>query len=224
MHALGILPKIRTQDTPQLRQYIYDKVLLANSEIDAIAAELDCEGERIDQIAKYVDNVNAKRTTRLTVASIVIGAAAGITSATVTDAGWNKGIAIGAGVAGAGLGLATLNPKGRKIQLMHKRNLLRTVWTGENNNDIPTFLWFMLTEKRISNSGNNNLLNNLKHRWITYQFDGDSSKAARSVNFSEGGIYRADDLHDRAEMINQFQAEIRSISQNVNIFLQELNH
>ncbi len=234
MHALGILDEVIVVDSLkedsansikilQLSQRINIKVLLANAEIGAVAAELDCEGQRIDQIVKYVESLNAKRTTRLTVASLLIGAATGVAGALVSNSNWNKGVAIGGGVAGAGLGIATLNPKGRKIELVHKRNLLRNVWLQENNHDIPSFLWFMLTEKRISNAGASSLLANLKHRWIKYQFDGNAENAGASVNFSEGGIYQADDLHNRSEMINQLQAEIRSFDQYINIFLKELS-
>lgn len=234
MHALGVLDNVHkiehlkkdpvnTLSILQQRQQITDNLLLANVEIAAIAAELDCEGERIDQVAAYVDNINDRRTNKLTVASIAIGAASGIAGALITGAGWNKAIAIGGGVAGLGLGFATLNPVGKKITLQHKRNLLQTVWEENNNQGIPPFLWFMLTEKRISNSGASSLLNNLKTRWITYQFEGDTSQAAKSVNFSAGGIYSAADLHMRAAMINQLQALIRSIAQNLNIYLHEFN-
>lgn len=230
MHALGILEDVRRLEKDstdhikelQLRRHINDKVLLATAEISSVAAELDCEGERIDQIAKYLDDMNAKRNTRFTVTSIVVGALAGVAGALVTNSGWNKGIAITAGAAGIGLGLATLNPKGRRIEIQHQRNLLRDVWLQQNNYDMPPFVWFMLTGKRISNSGASSLLDNLKHRWIKYQFDGNEKQAAASVNFTDGGIYRADDLHNRAEMINQLQAEIRSLAQPLNIFLKEL--
>ncbi len=80
----------------------------------------------------------------------------------------------------------------------------------------------MLTEKRFSNAGTSSLLDNLKHRWIRYQFDGNADEAGASVNFSEGGWYLADDLYNRSEMINQLQAEIRSFHQYINIFLREL--
>lgn len=234
MHALGILEYVQTIEQQkknpsgsvrvlQLRQQVTDKLLLANAEIAAIAAELDCEGERIDQIAAYVDNINSKRTNKLTVASIAFGAATGIAGALITNSGWNKGVAIGGGVAGLGLGFATLNPKGRKVTLQHKRNLLQTVWEEKNDQGVPPFLWFMLTEKRISNSGTSSLLSNLKQRWITYQFEDNAAEAASSVNFTSGGVYTAEDLHTRAAMINQLQAMIRSVAQNLNIYLQELN-
>lgn len=140
----------------------------------------------------------------------------------VSNSNWVKGIAIGGGVSGAGISIATLNPKGKKIELTHKRNLLRNVWLQENNNDIPPFLWLMLTEKRISNSGTNAILTNLKHRWIKFQFNGNEAEAAASVNFTKGGIYRADELRNRAAMINQLRVEIRSLEQYIHLFLQEL--
>ncbi|MDF2192750.1 hypothetical protein [Paraflavitalea sp. CAU 1676] len=199
-----------------------NKILLANAGIGAITAELDCEVERMDQIAKYIEGKNAKRTTRLTVASIVVGAASGVATSLVSNASWNKGIAIGGGVAVVGLGIATLNPKGEKVELIHKRNLLRDVWLQEDNQDIPSFVWFMLTEKRVNKVGDSSLLNSLKHRWIRYQFDGDAEMAATSVSFTEGGNYTAGDLRDRAAMINQLQAVIKSLEQYVNAFLREL--
>ncbi|MBO9562670.1 MAG: hypothetical protein J7621_07845 [Niastella sp.] len=206
----------------QLSQHIQSKILLANAEIHAVAAELDCEGQRIDQLTQYVEAINAKQTARLTVTSIVIGAATGIAGSLVSNANWVKGIAIGGGISGAGISIATLNPKGKKIELAHKRNLLRNVWLQENNNDITPFLWLMLTEKRISNAGTRAILTNLKHRWIKYQFDGDEAAAATSVNFTNGGIYRADELRNRAAMINQLRVEILSLEQYIHILLQEL--
>lgn len=236
MHALGIGSYVKRleglrQDTSMearmaalsLRQQIDNRILLADSEIDALAAELDCEGERIDQIAGYVDNINSARTTRLTVASIVVGAAAAAMGALINNDDWNKGVAIGAGALGAGLGLATLNPQGKKVTLFHDRNLLRNVWQQQNGHEVGPFVWYMLTEKRFSNAGTASLLSNTRQRWITYQFDGKSETAGRSVNFSSGGIYRAGDLHARAEMINQLQSVVRSIKQNINFFLRELN-
>ena len=233
LHALDILEEgkhlvLLQQDTGnnlavfQLKLQIQSKVYLANSGIDAIAAELDCEGQRINQITQYVEAMNAKQTTRLTVASIVIGAATGIAGALVSNDNWVKGIAIGGGVAGAGVSIATLNPKGKKIELVHKRNLLRNVWLQQNNNDLPPFLWFMLTEKRISNTGDNSLLANLKHRWVRFQFNGKEDEGNTSVNFTDGGIYRVDDLQDRAAMLNQLRVEIRSLEQYLHIFLREL--
>lgn len=236
LHAFGIYNEIKNLEqlqkdtslntrlkTLELRQQVDHKIRLTMSEIDAVSAELDCEGERIDQIANYADGIDSKRANRLTVASIIVGAASGIAAAFIGNQGWNKGVAVSSGVAGGGLGFLLLSPKSKKINLVHKQNLLRNIWIARNENEFPPFVWFVLTEKRFSNSGTSTLLNNLRQRWISYQFEGNTAKAEQSVNFSEGGIYKAADLHARAQMINQLQAVIRSINQNVNILLNELD-
>lgn len=206
-----------------LKQQIDNRVWMANSEIDALSAELDCEGERIDQIANFVDNANSSKTTKFTVASIVIGAASSIATVLISNESLNNGVAIGAGVLGASLGFATLNPKGKKVEMNTNRNLLQNVWLNQNQHEISPFVWYMLTEPKFSNSGKTTLLQNTKERWLMYQFDENMTKANKSVNFSKGGIYFADDLHARSQMINQFQSVVRSIKQNINLFLAELN-
>jgi len=206
-----------------LMQQIDNRVWIANSEIDALSAELDCEGERVDQIANFVDNANSGKTTKFTVASIVIGAASSIATVLISNESLNNGVAIGAGVLGASLGFATLNPKGKKVEMSTRRNLLQNVWLNQNQHEISPFVWYMLTEPKFSNSGKTNLLQNTKERWLIYQFDENLTKANKSVNFSKGGIYHVDDLHARSQMINQFQSVVRSIKQNINLFLAELN-
>ncbi|MDI9858314.1 hypothetical protein [Flectobacillus roseus] len=206
-----------------LKQQIDNRVWIANSEIDALSAELDCEGERVDQIANFVDNANSGKTTKFTVASIVIGAASSIATVLISNESLNNGVAIGAGVLGASLGFATLNPKGKKVEMSTRRNLLQNVWLNQNQHEISPFVWYMLTEPKFSNSGKTTLLQNTKERWLMYQFDENLTKANKSVNFSKGGIYHADDLHARSQMINQFQSVVRSIKQNINLFLAELN-
>ena len=206
-----------------LKQQIDNRVWIANSEIDALSAELDCEGERIDQIANFVDNANSSKTTKFTVASIVIGAASSIATVLISNESLNNGVAIGAGVLGASFGFATLNPKGKKAEINTSRNLLRNVWLNQNEHEISSFVWYMLTEPKFSNSGKTTLLQNTKERWLMYQFDENMTNANKSVNFSKGGIYFADDLHARSQMINQFQSVVRSIKQNINLFLAELN-
>ena len=97
--------------------------------MNSVTAELDCEEERIDQIASTLSDINDKNVTRLTVASILVGAASAVAGAYIADDGWNKGVAVGSGILGAGLSFLTLNPKGKKIILQHPRNLLRCFMT-----------------------------------------------------------------------------------------------
>ncbi|MEF9477728.1 hypothetical protein OWR28_08410 [Chryseobacterium sp. 1B4] len=61
-----------------------------------------------------MDNLNASKNNKLILYSIITGAAASIAGGIVHDQGWSNAIDIGGGVLGAGFGLATLNPKGKK--------------------------------------------------------------------------------------------------------------
>lgn len=237
LYALGLTKEIKelqilkssTTVNAEIRKLtINNKVnrtlLLALSDINAAAAELDCEAERVDQVAGYIDNINASRSNKLVVGSIALGAVASIAGALITNNNVNNAVGITGGVLGGGLGFFTLNPKGKKIEFFHPHNLLRNVWT-ENDSDqsFSPFIWYMLSEKKFSNDGNSSLLHNLKTRWIDYQFDGIENQGNQSVIFSDGGIYFADDLHSRAAMINQLQAVIRSINQSINNLILEAN-
>lgn len=208
----------------QLKSKINSKVTIALTELDAVAAEFDCEGERVAQIGNYVDNLNDSRNNKLILLSIVTGAAASVAGGIVKDNSWSNAIDIGGGVLGAGFGLATLNPKGKKVEFIHQRNLLRDVWNGKlQSPNFPPFIWYMYTEKKFSNREQHSIISSMKERWLHYQFDDDRKKADESVIFSDGGFYRSDDLHNRAAMLNQMQSATRTINQNINYLLLDLD-
>ncbi len=208
----------------QLKTKINSKITIALTELDAVAAEFDCEGERVAQIGNYVDNLNASRNNRLILYSIVTGAVASIAGGIVKDEGWSSAIDIGGGAVGAGFGLATLNPKGKKVEFIHQRNLLRDIWNEKlESPNFPPFIWYMYTEKKFSNKEKHSLLTSMKERWLHYQFDDDMEEANRSVIFKDGGYYRSGDLHNRAAMLNQMQSATRTINQNINYLLLDLD-
>ncbi|SIR07257.1 hypothetical protein [Chryseobacterium sp. RU33C] len=208
----------------QLKTKINSKITIALTELDAVAAEFDCEGERVAQIGNYVDNLNSSRNNKLILYSIVAGAAASIAGGIVQDQGWSNAIDIGGGVLGAGFGLATLNPKGKKVEFIHQRNLLRDIWREKlESPNFPPFIWYMYTEKKFSNKEEHSIIGNMKMRWLHYQFDDSKEAADKSVIFSDGGFYRADDLHNRAAMLNQMQSATRTINQNINYLLLDLD-
>lgn len=208
----------------QLKTRINSRVTIALTELDAVAAEFDCEGERVAQIGNYVDNLNSSRNNKLILYSIIAGAASSIAGGIVKSDGWDNAIGIGGGILGAGFGLATLNPKGKKVEFIHQRNLLRDVWNEKlESKNFPPFIWYMYTEKKFSNREDRSIIGNMKLRWLHYQFDDNKTTADQSVIFSDGGFYRADDLHNRAAMLNQMQSATRTINQNINYLLLDLD-
>lgn len=208
----------------QLKSKINSKITIALTELDAVAAEFDCEGERVAQIGNYVDNLNDSRNNKLILYSIITGAAASIAGGIVKDNTWSNAIDIGGGILGGGFGLATLNPKGKKVEFIHQRNLLRDVWKEKlESPNFPPFVWYMYTEKKFSNKEEVPIIQSIKKRWLHFQFDNNLEVADQSVIFSDGGFYRADDLNNRAAMLNQMQSATRTINQNINYLLLDLD-
>lgn len=209
----------------ELKNSINNKITIALTELDAVAAEFDCEGERVEQLASYVQNMNDDRNNKLVIYSIVAGAAASIASGIIKSDSWGSAVDIGGGVLGAGLGFATLNPKGKKVEFIHQRNLLRDVWTQKLESDnFPPFVWYMYTEKKFSNQiVGKSIIGNIKERWLEFNFEKNIQEANQSVNFGDGGIYTASDLYNRSRMLNQMQSATRTINQNINYLLLDLD-
>ncbi|UQB67353.1 hypothetical protein [Epilithonimonas zeae] len=208
----------------QLKTKINSKISIALTELDAVAAEFDCEGERVAQMANYVDNMNDNRNNRLILFSIITGAVTSVAGGVIKDNGLENTVNIGGGLLGAGLGLATFNPKGKKVEFIHGRNLLRDIWEQKLlSKNFPPFIWYMYTEKKFTGNREHSIIENMKQRWIQYQFDSDENTANQSVNFGNGGLYRSSDLHNRASMLNQMQSATRTINQNINYLLLDLD-
>lgn len=205
-----------TAQQVSLRQILTNRILLAQTQLQAVAAELDCEGERSDMAAAYLDGINSNRNRKLTVGSVVIGALTTLATAVISKNSVQTSVAIGGGLLSAGLGALTINPKGNQIEFYHERNLLKSIWADTaQNTDYPEFVWEMLHEKQFSNSGNVSLAQSIKKRWLKFEFSGKIDKDQETLLFGTGGYYHADDLHTRASLINQLQSSVRSLNQDL---------
>lgn len=209
----------------QLKTAINSKITIALTELDAVAAEFDCEGERVAQMTYYVDNLNANKNNRLVHYSIVAGALTSIASAIITNDNVSNVVDITGGVLGAGMGFVTLNPKGKQIEFIHQRNILGDVWKEKlESENFPPFVWYMYNEKKFANSSEGlSSIQNIKKRWLQFNFENNIEAANNSVNFNSGGVYWAGDLHNRILMLNQMQSLTRTINQVINYLLLDLD-
>jgi hypothetical protein len=207
------------------KQKMTEKYMLFETELNAIAAELDCNGERIDKLAGYIDELNAKTQTRLTVASILLGAVTAVTATTVKNDDLNNGLSIAGGVGTAVLGFMTLSPKGKKVKMQLRRNMLESIWYQNNKARIyPTSVWRILSEKKFSNSENYSLIETTRQRWLQYGLDDQQDSPLQKLYFRDGGTFAAEELHDLANMHNELQATIRSIQQDMRSLIQVMNN
>lgn len=207
-----------------LKQKITDRLILTSIEINALASELDCNGERIDKLANFVNDINNKKTRNLTVASVTIGALTTVATVLIKNNNASDIVGVSGGLVSAGLGALTIAPKGKKINLKLERNLLRNIWFNDNSNGAyPNSIWAILNEKQFSNSGKNDLQESIKNRWLQYNFDGKIDAETEKLFFYDGGIYSADDLSSRANMLNELQATVRSLEQDLKSLSVRLN-
>ncbi|ATL42344.1 hypothetical protein OZ664_03080 [Elizabethkingia sp. HX WHF] len=228
---IGILPLLsqynKAKDPLKIliaKQKISDQLMVTNSGLNAMAAESDCNGERIQQLSNYLGDINNKNIRKLTVGSIILGATIAVSSSLINNNNTNKAINIGGGAAGAALGLLTLNPKGRKVQMDIQRNLLRNIWNNDNSDQaFPPDIWNILNEKSFSNSGNKSMRETLRDRWLLYAFDGKPDAETLQLFFGNGGTFRADDLQTMSNMYNELQASIRSLQQNMQSLMLKIN-
>ncbi len=228
------------------KQQIFNRLLLASTEVASLAAELDCESERSKQLANYLDQINDTRIQRFTILSVVTGAATGIGTSVSKNYGSQVTIGIGGSIISAIFGgLAVFSSK-HVVEFKHNRNLLADIWYNpKSSSTYPPFIWSVLNSKEFNTGGFNSTVNSLKDRWVeeglvdtannknrkTYigrflvkegLLDLSDSKK-QELFFGTGGKYRANDLHTRTSMLNQLKAEIRSINQNLQSFMLKLS-
>ncbi len=209
------------------RQRILAQVALVSTTVASVAAELDCEGERADQVAGYLNEQDDHRTQRLNVLSIGIGAASGIGTTVLENKAAQYSFGIGGGLLAAGLGLLTLTG-GHTAEFAHPRNLLADVWAEKPTSELfPPSVWYMLTEPAFSNSGQTALAHNTRQRWQHYRQlarpESKGSKQLTALLFGAGGQYSADQLTVRANMLNELQSAVRLLNQELQGLLLVLN-
>ena len=209
------------------RQLIGAQVALVGTTVASLAAELDCEGERADQAASYLKAQDDRRTQRLNVLSISIGATSGIGTTVVNNKATQYTFGISGGLLAAGLGLLTLTG-GHSTGFTHPRNLLADVWSEKPASDMfPPSVWYLLTEPAFSNSGQASLAHNTRRRWEHYgqltQPNSPRGKQLAALLFGTGGQYSTNQLTVRANMLNELQSAVRLLNQELQGLLLALN-
>lgn len=210
-----------------LRQQIIEKITLANLEVSAALAYIDCEGERTDQLRDRLQRHETKRIERLTLASIIVGAgtvvSAGVLALTGAATAGNI-VSIAGGSSEAGLSVYAF--RNREIgEINHQNNMLQEVWDGPGEQSyFPPVVWRYLNSPAETNSPLT-VRDALKAEWQTDELIGkpDSEVAQRRMAqlFSTGGEYSLDDLRAREGMQDLLEARISMFNQRLARLLRE---
>lgn len=211
----------------ELYQKLFQRIGFAELEIASESAELECEEDRADQIAKYLQAMEGDTDTKLTVASIIIGAVGAIGTTVFFEQGKTpEYIALGAGILGATLGAMILVNK-KKVNFQHQRNHLQEIWEGPaTSRYFPASVWYYLNyvypekEKKLSKR------EEIIEKWMALGlFENVKPKNKEElINrfFGEGGIYRSDELAERASMYDQIGSQVNLMMQDLKTLSQEL--
>ncbi|MFN6944779.1 MAG: hypothetical protein ACK4ND_07505 [Cytophagaceae bacterium] len=210
-----------------LKQQILERIELASLEISGTASEMDCEEERADQIAYMLMQKENSQERKLTVAAITVGAliaiASGVIYARNPDSPHVDGVGIIGGVAEVGLGLSILFLN-KKVNFSHRRNPLKAFWYNDNEEGIfPSSVWYYLNQK---NEGEMSVRQELIQKWISLEqmpAEGDKHYE-RDLNLylGEGGRYTAEQLSNRANMLDQLEAQINLMQKELKQLISEI--
>lgn len=206
----------------ELKQVIYHYMSNASLGISAVSSELDCEDERVSQIANYLTERESNIESKLTIGAIVLGATGGIlSSGLIKNNNTSNTVAITTGIGEAALGLTMLFNK-QKINFYHSRNVLKDIWEGpETSTLFPSFIWYYLNHEDDDKSS---LRKEMIEKWVQFgQIDDDSDNLA-DLYFKNGGKYTADELNNRANMYDQLETQVYLLKQKLMVLTSEIDN
>ncbi len=215
----------------ELAHKITQRIDLASLEVSSVTSELDCEEERISQLADYLKTIEKKRESGLTVAAIVAGASSAILTGILLASNSSANteyIGITSGITEATLGLLILmnNPK---IRFEHPENILREIWEGRKTSEtFPPFIWYYLNYMNPADPHSKSWRNQIIDRWMSFkQIEKARSKKKEhllELYFTDGGMYNTEQLYNRANMYDQLESFIKLIKQDLTLLAVEFQN
>ena len=205
----------------ELKQSIDHEINHASLVISAVSSELDCEEERVSQIAHYLSEKQGRQESKLTIGAIVLGATGAIlTGGVIKNENASNATGIATGIGEAALGLTMLFNK-RKIEFYHERNILRDIWEGPKVSQlIPSFIWYYLNYEE---NNKESLRKEIIDKWSQFGQIDKESNSISSLYFGNGGKYTADELENRADMYDQLESQIYLLKQKLMTLANEID-
>ena len=205
----------------ELKQAIDHHINNASLVISAVSSELDCEEERVSQIAHYLSEKQGSQESKLTIGAIVLGATGAIlTGGVIKNDNASNAVGITTGIVEAGLGLTMLFNK-RKIAFYHERNILRDIWEGPSASSVfPAFIWYYLNHEENNKPS---LREEIIEKWSQFGQIEEGLEEINSLYFGKGGKYTADELDNRADMYDQLESQIYLLKQKLMTLTNEID-
>lgn len=199
-------------------------------EVASVTCKIDCESERSGQLRNQLQKAEEQCLRSFTVAGLVLGAATAIVSGSIAlhsrEAASANIVNVLGGSAQAATGYATLSYSPIGL-LQHERNLLTDIWHGENGSAAyPASIWRFLNHSRGGNAGaplSRLLVAQCKAGgWLGTQDSDEDRRRARLI-FGRGGKYTIEDLQARDAILDQLEATVKLLYQDLTLLLRKLS-
>jgi hypothetical protein len=219
--------RVEQQEWSFLQQKVLASIQLAQSEVAATIAILDCEQERTELLAAHLQDEQDERTSTLGLLAIIVGAAGAATTGGLALAGLDTAANLTAilfGTASGGIGMASLYSSDSH-ELRHESNPLKEAWNrAEESQLLPHVVWAYLNEPEIG-GGPLTRREKLIEEWNHSEWLGKSPEDQahrRELFFGTGGMYTLDELRDRSQIFDVLKDEVSLIYRRIGRFLTEL--
>jgi hypothetical protein len=208
-----------------LRRQLSDRLLLVLIETGSIAAELDCERARAEELAVRLEeiqnDIQHRRTVRAIVGEAGLQMAAGgllvlglSTAAGVSQITGNLNALVN--------GLAALGGD-QETDMIQDRNLLGEVWDAPDTPVLfPPPVWRFLNQPADEGDGET------RRETILSVWRGrlgppgtEIEQQRRELFFGKGGIYDVEELRHRADMLALLKAFVNLMHQDLNLLFRE---
>jgi hypothetical protein len=216
-----------------LHQHIYEQVMAASLQVDAILAQIDNEIARANEVHGYLADQRDRAVSRANLLSVLVGGAVGATSSGLQlSSSLTKpaaGVGIGAGTLSAGLALAGIHEeKGKTSPFDFDSNMLAEFFDRPTlpNSQYPSTIWIFLNETSPSGPAGLTRKEQLLQTWVQVKRI-DSLSSTDKINRltsqpSENLHLTIDDFEDRGAMLQDVRARISYLKRDLGALLTSL--
>lgn len=222
LRARATAPDERSIEVVAMRLQVVMRISALELELAALLFEADCTGDQMEAALLELDQRAGKQELGFTIASIAVGAIAGLGAGLWDlEGGSSAGpaaLGIVGGVATAGLGVAALVPRRGRVVFAHPRNLFGPIVEGEDPQRLyPAFVFRMLTSAL---PGQQVPRDELLADWQAIVDEATPAKRrelARRVLYGAGGVYDGALLDARERMYDALESQLNAFDRDLEL-------
>jgi hypothetical protein len=203
------------------------KIQGLESEVSSALSEIACLDDALEGLQVEIESHARRKELQLTLASLGVGlaasVAAGVVDLTAPESSASPIVSISGGVVAAGLGAAALAYPTPTVELEHERNVLGDIWSGGKGKTLSPFVWRMLQSPREDGSTPREQLRTRFSEVLEATEPGAERRASlQALLFGTGGVYGAETLRLREVLLEQVEAEVALMDQDLAMLLRAL--